>query len=139
MAAFDAQSLPFVGERPDKRMQVTGMGDTRAGIEGARHPVEKLLLNAGRRAEQQEMMTMALVHGAHAPIRHKIEREMLSQFQRLPGLTSSLAGLESVLGADESLHFENLFNLEDNSVASRTTGPNWGLHDVMETRLNMKF
>eukprot|EP00929_Paragymnodinium_shiwhaense_P024336 TRINITY_DN15005_c0_g1_i1.p1 TRINITY_DN15005_c0_g1~~TRINITY_DN15005_c0_g1_i1.p1 ORF type:complete len:139 (+),score=40.80 TRINITY_DN15005_c0_g1_i1:77-493(+) len=138
MASFDAQSLPFVGERPDKRMQVTGMGDTNAHS-SARHPVEKLLLNAGRRKEQQEMMTMALVHGAHAPIRHKMEREMLSQFQRLPGMTSSLAGLESVLGADENIEFENLFNLEDNSVASRTTGPNWGLHEVMETRLNMKF
>merc|ERR1711879_466405 len=105
----------------------------------ARHPVERLLLDSGRREEKQEMMQLALVHGAHAPLRMKMERELLSQFQRLPGIPSSLAGLETVLDTDETIEFEDVFNLEANAPTSRVTGPNFGMHDVMEARLNMRF
>merc|ERR1711874_168201 len=104
-----------------------------------RHPVERLLLDNMRRTEQQEMMGKALIFGQHAPVRAKIEREMLSQFQRLPGLPSSLVGLETVLDMDETIEFEDVFNLEQNAPMPRLTGPNRGFHDVMEQRLNMRF
>ncbi|CAJ1455160.1 unnamed protein product [Effrenium voratum] len=68
-----------------------------------------------------------------------MERELLSQFQRLPGLPSSLVGLETVLDMDETIEFEDIMNLEANSAMSRFTGPNRGLHDIMEQRLNMRF
>merc|ERR1712187_860160 len=98
-----------------------------------------LLIDDSKRSEQQEMMAKALVYGLHAPIRAKMERELLSQFQRLPGLKSSLVGLETVMDLDETIEFEDVFNLEENNPAPRTTGPNRSLHDVMEQRLNMRF
>jgi len=129
-------------EMPDKRLQASGLAEAgptkRIGVE-ARHPVEKLLLNDVRRSEQQEMMTKALVFGQHAPIRAKMERNLLAQFQRLPGLQSSLVGLETLLDMDDTIEFEDIFNLEDNSAMPKTTGPNRSLHDVMEHRLNMRF
>eukprot|EP00440_Ansanella_granifera_P004665 gb/GFBE01005056.1/.p1 GENE.gb/GFBE01005056.1/~~gb/GFBE01005056.1/.p1 ORF type:complete len:153 (+),score=38.81 gb/GFBE01005056.1/:1-459(+) len=129
-------------EMPDKRMQLQGMADsgpnTRNG-EQCRHPVERLLIDHTRRSEQQEMMSKAIVYGQHAPIRAKMEREILSQFQRLPGLKSSLVGLETVLDMDDTIEFEDIMNLEEHSAIPRSTGPNRGLHDVMEQRLNMRF
>eukprot|EP00933_Yihiella_yeosuensis_P021098 TRINITY_DN1678_c0_g1_i1.p1 TRINITY_DN1678_c0_g1~~TRINITY_DN1678_c0_g1_i1.p1 ORF type:complete len:152 (+),score=43.59 TRINITY_DN1678_c0_g1_i1:84-539(+) len=129
-------------EMNDKRMMVQGMSGsapaTRSG-EQPRHPVEKLLQDGLRRDEQQEMMSKCIVYGQHAPIRAKMERELLSQFQRLPGLPSSLVGLETVLDMDETIEFEDIFNLEETAAIPKTTGPNRGLHDVMENRLNMRF
>eukprot|EP00401_Gymnodinium_catenatum_P082578 CAMPEP_0117550350 /NCGR_PEP_ID=MMETSP0784-20121206/48635_1 /TAXON_ID=39447 /ORGANISM="" /LENGTH=138 /DNA_ID=CAMNT_0005347365 /DNA_START=16 /DNA_END=432 /DNA_ORIENTATION=- len=132
-------SIPFVGERPNKQLHGQGMADKGAEDGQARHPVERLLIDSGRRAEQQEMMALSLVHGQHAPIRLKVEREMLSQFQRLPGLPSSFVGLQTVLDLDETIEFEDVFNLEQNAPMSRVLGPNCTVHDVMETRLNMRF
>eukprot|EP00441_Pelagodinium_beii_P034225 CAMPEP_0197650100 /NCGR_PEP_ID=MMETSP1338-20131121/30743_1 /TAXON_ID=43686 ORGANISM="Pelagodinium beii, Strain RCC1491" /NCGR_SAMPLE_ID=MMETSP1338 /ASSEMBLY_ACC=CAM_ASM_000754 /LENGTH=151 /DNA_ID=CAMNT_0043224449 /DNA_START=79 /DNA_END=534 /DNA_ORIENTATION=- len=148
MQGYESTTMPImykpeVGqEMPDKRMQTQGMNSngpaTRNG-EPARHPVEKLLLDDTRHEEQQEMMAKAIVYGQHAPIRAKMERELLSQFQRLPGLQSSLIGLETVLDMDDTIEFEDIMNLEENSAMPRITGPNRSLHDVMEQRLNMRF
>merc|ERR550537_256056 len=123
-------------------MQTQGMNSngpaTRNG-EQARHPVEKLLLDDTRHEEQQEMMAKAIVYGQHAPIRAKMERELLSQFQRLPGLPSSLVGLETVLDIDDTIEFEDIMNLDDVAPMPKSVGPNRGLHEVMEQRLNMRF
>merc|ERR1719174_1753883 len=85
----------------------------------ARHPVEKLVLEHTRRGEQQEMMSKALVHGLHAPFRAKMEREILSQFQRLPGLPSSLVGLKTVMDMDDEIEFEDILNLEADAPMTR--------------------
>mmetsp|Transcript_86746 Transcript_86746/g.176565 ORF Transcript_86746/g.176565 Transcript_86746/m.176565 type:complete len:149 (+) Transcript_86746:89-535(+) len=148
MAAVGQETLPIAYkpdvqvEMPDNRMQVQGLADTgpstRKGVQ-PRHPVERLLLDAGRRSEQQEMMGKCMVFGQHAPIRAKMERNILAQFQRLPGLQSSLVGLETVLDMDETIEFEDVFNMEDTAPMSKNTGPNRGLHEVMEQRLNMRF
>merc|ERR1712113_746908 len=128
-------------EMTDKRMQLQGLEgtgpSTRTGTQ-ARHPVERLLLDA-RRDEQLDLRAKAMVFGQHAPLRAKIEREFLSQFQRLPGLQSSMVGLETILDLDDTIEYEDIFDLEENAAVSKITGPNRGLHDVMEQRLNMRF
>eukprot|EP00413_Alexandrium_margalefii_P042206 CAMPEP_0204589776 /NCGR_PEP_ID=MMETSP0661-20131031/49402_1 /ASSEMBLY_ACC=CAM_ASM_000606 /TAXON_ID=109239 /ORGANISM="Alexandrium margalefi, Strain AMGDE01CS-322" /LENGTH=148 /DNA_ID=CAMNT_0051599731 /DNA_START=65 /DNA_END=511 /DNA_ORIENTATION=+ len=148
MAAMDRQTLPMMYkptvqvEMPDKRMEMQGADSTgptsRVGTQ-PRHPVEKLLVDHERRGEQQEMMGKALVFGQHAPVRAKLERELLAQFQRLPGLPSSLVGLETVLDMDETIEFEDIFDREEHLPMPKLAGPNRGLHDVMEQRLNMRF
>merc|ERR1712194_786804 len=121
-------------------MQLQGMDGTgptsRTGTQ-ARHPVEKLVLDV-RRDDQMDLRAKAMVHGAHAPLRAKMERELLSQFQRLPGLPSSLVGLETVLDMDDTIEYEEIFNLEAEATVSRTVGPNFGMHQVMEARLGMR-
>merc|ERR550537_487008 len=136
----EAHTLPMVGERVDDRIKSQGIQQAKppAGV-GARHPVERIQLTHLRRGEEQHMMLAGRVHGAHAPLRMKMERELLSQFQRLPGLPSSMVGLETVLDMDDTIEFEDIMNLEENAAMSRSTGPNRSLHDVMEHRLNMRF
>lgn len=140
MPATDLPSVRFVGERPDMRMHTQGVSQPmEQSAAQARHPVEKMLLTEPHRAEQQEMMAKAMIHGMHAPLRLKMERELLSSFQRLPGLPSSLVGLETVLGRDETIEFEDIFNLDANAPVPKNLGPNLSVHDVMEKRLNMRF
>ncbi|CAK0798655.1 unnamed protein product [Prorocentrum cordatum] len=96
-------------ELPDTRMNAKGMeavGPKTSPETGARHPLEKLLVDNAKRAEQQEMMAKSVVFGQHAPIRAKMERELMAQFQRLPGLPSSMMGLETVLGLDTTIEWE---------------------------------
>merc|ERR1719446_1622832 len=116
-------------EMTDKRIATQGMDGTGPkGRSGAavRHPVEKLLIDNTKRSEQQEMMAKSIVFGQHAPIRAKMERELLSQFQRLPGLPSSMLGLETVMRMDTNIEFEDIFNLEVHAPVPRSTGPNFG-------------
>ena len=80
-----------------------------------------------------------MLHGVHAPLRLKMEHELLSQFQQLPGLPSSMAGPETVLGIDETIQVEDVLNLDLNNPNSRMMGPNFGVHDVLGARLNMHF
>merc|ERR1719390_538668 len=102
-------TAPFAMGLPNDKLFTQGMSETgpksRTGTV-ARHPVERLLLDHPRRGEQQEMMSKALVHGLHAPFKAKMEREILSSFQRLPGLSSSLVGLETVMDMDDEIEFE---------------------------------
>ncbi|CAK0798656.1 unnamed protein product [Prorocentrum cordatum] len=100
-------------ELPDTRMNAKGMeavGPKTSPETGARHPLEKLLVDNAKRAEQQEMMAKSVVFGQHAPIRAKMERELMAQFQRLPGLPSSMMGLETVLGLDTTIEWEGCPN-----------------------------
>mmetsp|Transcript_55479 Transcript_55479/g.147435 ORF Transcript_55479/g.147435 Transcript_55479/m.147435 type:complete len:151 (-) Transcript_55479:62-514(-) len=129
-------------ELPDTRMNAKGMeavGPKTSPETGARHPLEKLLVDNAKRAEQQEMMAKSVVFGQHAPIRAKMERELMAQFQRLPGLPSSMMGLETVLGLDTTIEWEDVFNREEDAPMPRTVGPNFPVHRVMEKRLNMRF
>lgn len=43
-------------------------------------------------------------------MRLEMEREVLSKFKRLPGLPSSFVGLETILGTDEDIDFEDYLN-----------------------------
>mmetsp|Transcript_21826 Transcript_21826/g.48233 ORF Transcript_21826/g.48233 Transcript_21826/m.48233 type:complete len:141 (+) Transcript_21826:85-507(+) len=137
MQLSGSKMIPMVGETINKSLINQGI-ELNTGAE-ARHPVERLLLDGGRRTEQQEMMAKSIVFGQHAPLRAKMERNLLSQFQRLPGLPSSLVGLETVLDMDDTIEFEDVFNLEADAPVSRSMGANFGLHEVMESRLNMRF
>jgi hypothetical protein len=58
---------------------------------------------------------------------------ILSQFQRLPGLKSSFAGLETLMGRDEKLEFGDYLG---NSEMDKK--PILDLHAVMEARMGEK-
>lgn len=54
---------------------------------------------------------VARLYGVAAAMRLKTEKEVLSaQAARLPGLPSSRVGLETVLGTDETIEFEDVLN-----------------------------
>lgn len=134
-------TLPMVGERTmSALLEKQGTVEHRPppGM-GARHPVERIQLSHLRRGEEQAMLMSGKVHGMHAPLRMKMERETFAQFQRMPGLPSAMVGLETVLDMEDTIEFEDFLNMEQNAPMPRLVGGNRGVHDVMEARLNMKF
>lgn len=50
---------------------------------------------------------IARTQGKSAAVRMCMEERILAQFQRLPGLPSSLIGLETLLGKDSEFGFED--------------------------------
>ncbi|GMH48888.1 hypothetical protein TL16_g00397 [Triparma laevis f. inornata] len=63
------------------------------------------------------------------------ERSLLSPTNTIPGLQTGNANplLETLMGTDESLHFEDFMNKEE----TRTEAPKIILHDAMEVKLNL--
>lgn len=95
-----------------------------------KHPVEKIQLTHMHKAIEQEDIMLGMTFGSYAPFQRHMERTLLSQFQRLPGLPSSLSGLKTVMDMDETIEFEDYLNLEENDPMDRV-GP---LHAVMQAR-----
>ena len=54
--------------------------------------------------------TVARLYGVAAAMRLKTEKEILSKVRRVPGLPSSMIALETVLGTDETIDFEDFLN-----------------------------
>lgn len=50
------------------------------------------------------------VYGSHAAWEKRMERAVLSQVQRLPGIPSSHVGIDHVLGRDDKIGFEDILN-----------------------------
>uniref|UniRef100_A0A0G4I9P7 Proteasome maturation factor UMP1 n=1 Tax=Chromera velia CCMP2878 TaxID=1169474 RepID=A0A0G4I9P7_9ALVE len=95
---------------------------------GEKHPVEKVQLDRLRNEEDFKLKMLSAVYGTHAPIRHKMECGMLAQCGRLPGLPSSLVGLQTRLGLDEKIDFEDVLGVEkpEDPTRGRT------YHEVLE-------
>mmetsp|Transcript_34715 Transcript_34715/g.64264 ORF Transcript_34715/g.64264 Transcript_34715/m.64264 type:complete len:84 (+) Transcript_34715:254-505(+) len=58
------------------------------------------------------MRMLAKIHGVHVPMRMKMDQTILSQHKRLhvPGMKPSFVGLETMLGMDETIEFEDYLN-----------------------------
>lgn len=63
-----------------------------------------------RAAWEMRVKTAERIYGAAPAMRMEMERRILSQFQRLPGLRSELVGLETMLGEDDTLGLEHVLN-----------------------------
>ena len=55
---------------------------------------------------------MAQTYGAHLPMQVRMEVDILSQAKRLPGIRSSNVGIETILGRDETIDFEDYLGSE---------------------------
>merc|ERR1712060_370406 len=71
------------------------------------HSVETIQRNWLQNQLQTKHHIMGNVYGAHLPMRIKMEMNVLSQVRRLPGLRSSHVGLDTILGRDETIDFED--------------------------------
>ncbi len=77
--------------------------------------------------------TVARLYGVAAAMRMKTEVDILSQICRAPGLSSSFVGLETVLGTDETVEFEDVLN----DPQERPDLPMVSVHEKMEARLGL--
>ncbi len=57
-----------------------------------------------------EQFAVQRIFGTQMVARLEMERQILSNFQRLPALESSFVGLEAVMGTDEDIDFEDYLN-----------------------------
>eukprot|EP01115_Flamella_aegyptia_P012228 TRINITY_DN6024_c0_g1_i2.p1 TRINITY_DN6024_c0_g1~~TRINITY_DN6024_c0_g1_i2.p1 ORF type:complete len:76 (-),score=24.61 TRINITY_DN6024_c0_g1_i2:8-235(-) len=64
-------------------------------------------------------------------VRMKMEETILGQFHRLPGLPSEFAGLDTIMGRDEELGFEDYLNVPQFNEQPVD------IHSVMENRLGL--
>merc|ERR1719231_954620 len=79
------------------------------------HPVQAIQDNWLRNELDTKHRVMANVYGAHMPMQIRMELDILSQVQRLPGLPSSRLGLETILGRDEMIDYEDFLGAPNDS------------------------
>merc|ERR1719223_976411 len=78
------------------------------------------------------MKHLERVYGSHAALRFRTEKAILTQFQRLPGLKSEFVGLDTLMGRDDTMGFEDF--LSDPYETPDMLKP---VHSIMEDKLGM--
>jgi len=101
---------PEAGAGPDQRMAQRAHAAYAAADS---HPVEAIQKNWLRNQLQTKHHIMGNVYGTHLPMRIKMEMNILSQVQRLPGLRSSHVGMDTILGRDETIDFEDFLGVPE--------------------------
>eukprot|EP01113_Clastostelium_recurvatum_P025985 TRINITY_DN311_c0_g1_i3.p1 TRINITY_DN311_c0_g1~~TRINITY_DN311_c0_g1_i3.p1 ORF type:complete len:146 (+),score=35.91 TRINITY_DN311_c0_g1_i3:23-439(+) len=126
-----SSTLPFMREAPDALQA----GHQHAEVQGTyRHPVEAIQKNFFQQQLASQEFALRRVYGSHMVQRLQIERHILTQFQRLPVLETSFVGLETVLGTDEDIGFEDYLNMPHmNEHIPRD------MHSQMEEKLGITF
>ena len=99
------------------------------------NPVEKIQKSYMMNTEVDKLKRASAIHGRHAPLRLLMERSILAQHRRLPGLKSNLVGLSESLGIDDDFEPEDLYYQQDECPVVRSGVRD--LHSMMEDRLGM--
>eukprot|EP00002_Diphylleia_rotans_P016173 TRINITY_DN3141_c0_g1_i1.p1 TRINITY_DN3141_c0_g1~~TRINITY_DN3141_c0_g1_i1.p1 ORF type:complete len:124 (+),score=21.57 TRINITY_DN3141_c0_g1_i1:80-451(+) len=86
----------------------------------AMHPVEAAQKTFLSRQSQTQDQMLARTYGSHFPMRINMEKQILSQMQRLPGLHSEFVGLSTLLDLDETIQYEDFLN--DPRIAYQVKG-----------------
>ncbi len=86
-------------------------------------------------SEKERLRKANAVYGIHAPIRMLMERNILAEHRRLPGLKSNMVGLSEVMGIDDDIEPEDLFYQQDECPIVRAGVTD--LHSMMEERLGL--
>lgn len=96
------------------------------------HAVEGIQKDWLRNHIETEHFMMGQNYGKHLPMQIRMECDILSQVQRLPGLPNSNLGMETILGRDETIDFEDY--LGDPKMSETCTD----MRAVMEKRLGLE-
>eukprot|EP00470_Lotharella_oceanica_P004494 CAMPEP_0170170372 /NCGR_PEP_ID=MMETSP0040_2-20121228/3369_1 /TAXON_ID=641309 /ORGANISM="Lotharella oceanica, Strain CCMP622" /LENGTH=131 /DNA_ID=CAMNT_0010409741 /DNA_START=38 /DNA_END=433 /DNA_ORIENTATION=- len=105
--ATDRKSIPILREPLDTlRTKKTSVDNS------ASHPVQLIQEEHNVNIAEGKMRMLAKIHGVHVPMRMKMDQTILSQHKRLhvPGMKPSFVGLETMLGMDETIEFEDYLN-----------------------------
>ncbi|KAL7135588.1 hypothetical protein ABFS83_11G107900 [Erythranthe nasuta] len=125
-----------------KTIQIEGRVDDplRFGIHGVKsdiiesHPLESAYLSAKLRQEDIKKKILANTYGGAFPMKMELDRQILSKFQRPPGvIPSSFLGLESFTGTLDGIGFEDYLNDPRDSESYRPID----MHHGMEVRLGL--
>jgi len=98
-----SNSIPILRSPP--QLLELGPGGTNVQAATPVHPVQLIQMQAEPRRVETQKALMARIYGAHVPMRMTMEETILSQFQRMPGLPSSMVGLETLLNTDTKIDY----------------------------------
>lgn len=76
------------------------------------HSVYFALKQSYKQSWEGKLATAEKMYGRHAALGLQMDRALLAQYQRGPGLRSEFAGLDSMLGRDDELDFTDYLNCE---------------------------
>ncbi|CAG8791983.1 25278_t:CDS:2 [Dentiscutata erythropus] len=96
------------------------------------HPLENRLKQWEETQTNLKLTMQRRIYGIHAPIRHLMERSIVSRVQRLPGMPSSNFGLDILMGKDETIDFEDFLN--DPELSTEMVD----VHTAMEHKLGIQ-
>lgn len=98
------------------------------------HPLELQQKQYLHEVERQQLERLTAAFGTHAALRMKTEREMCAMTQRLPGLPSSLWGLQTVMGMDDQIMTEEYLGRDK---PEEDGGPMLTAHDGIERAMGI--
>ncbi|KAI5082938.1 hypothetical protein GOP47_0002681 [Adiantum capillus-veneris] len=102
-------SLPFNPTHPHETLR-HGLTSFKQEAVPA-HPVEIVQSNSEKHHRQTQRSLLERAYGSAVPLRMDIDRQILSRFQRPPGLLpSSMLGLHSLTGELDEFGFEDFLN-----------------------------
>ncbi|PIN12790.1 Proteasome maturation factor [Handroanthus impetiginosus] len=129
---MDSPKMIPLGERPEDPL--------RYGIHGVKsdiiepHPLESAYRSTKVRQEEMKKKIWMNTYGAAFPMKMELDRQILSKFQRPPGvIPSSFVGLEALTGTLESFAFEDYLNDPKDSESFCPID----MHHGMEVRLGL--
>ncbi|XP_046852890.1 proteasome maturation protein-like [Xenia sp. Carnegie-2017] len=92
------------------------------------HPLEYSEKNYFHVQNKRDMMMLRSIQGLHAPLKLQLERTLASQKRRLPCLPSSMVALETLVGMDTTIGFDDFLNDPCDGETPRD------VHSLMENR-----
>ncbi|GAB6033261.1 hypothetical protein CHUAL_012862 [Chamberlinius hualienensis] len=92
------------------------------------HPLEISEKKFDLSRRQMDFSVLQKVQGIHAPLRLTMERQAAAKIQRLPFMSSSHLMIDTLMGKDDEIGFEDLFTFESEKMVTP--------HVVMENPLN---
>ncbi|XP_011858758.1 PREDICTED: proteasome maturation protein [Vollenhovia emeryi] len=91
---------------------VSGLSATRQSV-GYAHPLEASERNYQKNQDCMNMTLLRNTQGLHAPLRIAMELKAAEKIGRLPFLPSSNAMQDALLGKDQDIGFEDIFNTSE--------------------------
>jgi len=88
---------------------VSGLSATRQSV-GYAHPLEASERNYQKNQDRMNMILLRNTQGLHAPLRLAMELKATEKIGRLPFLPSSTVMRDVLLGKDQDIGFEDIFN-----------------------------
>eukprot|EP00271_Cylindrocystis_brebissonii_P008988 TRINITY_DN23556_c0_g1_i1.p1 TRINITY_DN23556_c0_g1~~TRINITY_DN23556_c0_g1_i1.p1 ORF type:complete len:146 (-),score=29.87 TRINITY_DN23556_c0_g1_i1:496-933(-) len=123
-------TLPVLSEQYDTLR--LGLPALKAQAQPAGEAEANLQQLAAMHADMQKLV-MERLYGTTFTAQRSIERQILSRCQRLPGIPSSMIGLESLTGELDDFGFGDYLGCPMNDEV----GDRMDMHSIMEARLGL--
>ncbi|KAF8820462.1 proteasome maturation factor ump1 protein [Cardiosporidium cionae] len=131
MENFTSPSTIFKVEEIPNQALSEGIRDIHLG-KGNKHPVEEIQLGF-QRAEDRRLLRLSSLFGGHAALKIQMENTALAGSTRLPGLPSSLLGLQIHMGMNDTLESAEILGSESPEMPY----PRGSLHSYVERQFGI--